>query len=510
MERNFRVKLLDFKEGRLEIVMNMEDASDLGLHTKDRVKVYAGRDFRTAIVNLAQESVGRGEIAVPFDLREALRLQEGSVVTLIPSQKPRSLEFIRKKMDRLELNENEMDSIVKDVVNRSLSEVEITAFISGIYINGLTMEEASALSRKMAENGEMLELRNRPVFDKHSIGGVPGNKITLLMVPIVAAMGLTIPKTSSRAITSASGTADTMEALAPVTFNAREIEDIVHRTKGIIAWGGGINLAPADDIFIQVEYPLAIDPHYLALCSVMAKKYAVGADFVAIDIPMGAETKVTTLEEAKKYAREFIELGEKMDISVDCAITYGDKPVGRAIGPALEAQEALRALEGGEVASSLVEKSTDIAGIVLEAGGVARRGGGKDTAREVLRSGKAHQKMLEIIEAQGGDNKITSQKVAVGEYSQRVYSESSGYVVHISNSEVVKIAREAGAPRDKGAGIYLHVTKGQKIKEGSPLFDIYAGSETMLEQAVKLANKLEPIKLEGMLIHRVPRYSYLE
>ncbi len=510
MERMFKVKLLDLKEGRYEIVMNFEDAREMGLHTKDRVRVYADHTFKTAIVNLAQKSVRKGEIAVPFDLKEALKLKEDDEVAVVPAEKPKSVDFIRKKLDNLELDEKELDAIVKDVISNNLSEIEISAFITGIYINGLTMDEASCLARKMAENGEMLELKQKPIFDKHSIGGVPGNKITLLIVPIVAAAGLTIPKTSSRAITSASGTADTMEVLAPVTFDAGEIESIVNKTNGVIAWGGGVNLAPADDIFIQVEYPLSIDPHYLALCSVMAKKYAVGADFVAIDIPMGSEAKVTTMEEAKRYAREFIELGEKMGISVECAITYGDKPIGRAIGPALEAREALEALETGKVASSLIEKSTDIAGIILEAGGVAKRGMGKRVAREILDSGKAYKKMLEIIEAQGGDPNITTDDVPVGSYSEYIKSEGSGYVVHISNKAIVSIAREAGAPKDKGAGVFLHVSKGEKVKAGEPLLEIFAESEVKLEQAVKLANKLMPIRLEGMLIERVPGYrSYL-
>ncbi len=507
MERKFTVRILDFIEERYEVVLNLGDAKEIGLHPKDRVRVYSDSVFKTAIVNIAKKSVKPGEVAVPIDLARVLKLKDGDEITIIPAEKPVSVEYIKKKMDGKTLSESEFDAIVKDVVSGNLSEIEISALVSAIYINGLTIEEASYLSKKMAENGETLNLKKRPVFDKHSIGGVPGNKITLLIVPIVAAAGLTIPKTSSRAITSASGTADTMEVLAPVSFSAREIEEIVNRTNGIIAWGGGLNLAPADDIFIRVEYPLAIDPHYLALCSVMAKKYAVGADFVAIDIPVGSEAKVATVEEGRKFAREFIELGERLGITVECAITYGDKPIGRAIGPALEAKEALEALETGKVASSLIEKATDIAGIILEAGGVAKVGNGKRVAKDILYSGKALEKMREIIEAQGGDANIKSQDVPVGRYSEYIKSESSGYVVHISNRAIVRIAREAGAPKDKGAGIFLHVSKGEKVREGDVLFEVFAESEHKLEQAVKLANQLNPIRLEGMLIERVPRFS---
>jgi AMP phosphorylase len=507
MEKSFRVKVFDIEEGRFEATLHVEDAKDLGLHPKDRVKIFVNHKGIVAVLNTTRTVVKPGQIGVSADVVSTVKVKDGDSVSVTPAERPRSIDYIRKKMMGEALAEGEFEAIVKDVVSSRLSEIEITAFISALYINGLNIEETAYLARKMAETGEMLDLKKKPVFDKHSIGGVPGNKITLLIVPIVAAAGLTIPKTSSRAITSACGTADIMEVLAPVTFSAGEIVDIVNKTNGIIAWGGGVNLAPADDIFIQVEYPLAIDPHYLALCSVMAKKYAVGANFVVIDLPMGSETKVRTMEEAKKYARDFIELGERLGIGVECAVTYGDKPIGRAIGPALEAREGLRALEG-RGPSSLIEKATDIAGILLEAGGVANKGMGKKEALEYLNSGKALEKMREIIEAQGGDPRIKADDVEIGQYSERISSLAAGYVTHISNKAIVQVARAAGAPKDKGAGIFLHITKGTKVERGTPLFDIYAESEYKLEQAVKQAKQFTPIQLEGMLLRRIPEYAF--
>ncbi len=510
MQKKLRVKVLDIKEGKYEITLNSEDARELGVHAGDRVKVYADGASRVARVSVSKGAISPGEAGVTLDLQEAFNLSDGAVVAVAPTTKPRSVEYIRMKMDGKTLSESQLDAIVKDVVSRELSDVEIAAFITSLYIHGLSMDEAASLSRKMAENGEMLELRRKPVFDKHSIGGVPGNKITLLIVPIVAAAGLVIPKTSSRAITSAAGTADVMEVLAPVSFSAQEIREIVERTNGIIAWGGGLNLAPADDIFIQVEYPLAIDPHHLALCSVMAKKYAVGADYVVIDIPMGREAKVKSMEEAKRYAREFIELGERIGINVECAITYGDKPIGRAIGPALEAKEALSTLEAGAGPSSLVEKSLELAGMLLEAGGVAGRGEGKRAAERLLTSGKALEKFREIIDAQGGDGSVRASDIPVGEYTEVIRSDGEGYVIGISNHALVKIAREAGSPKDKGAGIVLHVSKGEKVRRGDVLMEIHAESEYRLEQAVKLANQLKPVTLEGMVLARVPGITYIE
>lgn len=503
----FKAKTFDVAEGRLEVILNDEDVKDLGLHPNDRVNLFAKRKATVAIVNTTKTFVGRGEIGVNREVKKACELKDGDAISLTPAERPKSIEYIRKKMMGVALGESDYDAIIKDVIANNLSEVELTAFVSALYINKMSMDETVFLTKKMAENGEMLKLKKKPIFDKHSIGGVPGNKISLLVVPIVAAAGLTIPKTSSRAITSACGTADIMEVLAPVTFNASEIERIVNKANGLIAWGGGVNLAPADDIFIRVEYPLSIDP--LAVASVMAKKYAVGADFVVIDIPMGDGTKVADMEEAKRLARDFVELGERIGIYVECAITYGDKPIGRAVGPALEAKEALKALEG-EGTSSLVEKSTDIAGILLEAGGVAKKGEGKQAALEILNSGKALAKMREIIAAQGGDPKVTSEDVQVGKYREKVVSAKGGYVTHILNTAIVQIARAAGAPKDRGAGILLHIGKGEKVEKGSVLFEIYADSEYKAEQSLKIATQMQPVVLEGMLLKRIPEYTIFE
>ncbi len=508
MEKTLKTRVLDMEFGSLEVIINEEDAKDMGIYPKDRVRVYSNSKRVTAIVNTTKAFVKEGEIGVVREVVKACKLRTGMKVTIAPVERPKSVEQIRKKLHGKTLTETEFEDILKDVLGGSLSEVEIAAFISAIYINELNMDEMTSLSKKMAETGEMLELKQKPVFDKHSLGGVPGNKITLLIVPIVAAAGLTIPKTSSRAITSACGTADIMEVLAPVTFDAREIEQIVNKTNGIIAWGGGVNFAPADDIFIKtVEYPLSIDPHNLALCSVMAKKYAVGADFVAIDLPMGNGTKVPNMDLAKKFARNFIELGERMKIRVECAVTYGDKPIGRAIGPALEAKEALRALEG-DGPSSLIEKSTDLAGIILEAGGVAQNG--KEAALEYLNSGKALKKMLEIIGEQGGNNKIKSDAIPIGEFKEEFHAQDRGYVTNIDNRSIVNIARTAGSPKDKGAGILLHASKGLKVAKGDLLFEVYSESEYKLDQAVKLAQQHNPFILEGMLLQRIPGFSVFE
>jgi AMP phosphorylase len=509
MSKKVAVKNLDIEEGRPEITLNSSDAQEVGVYVRDRVRVTADGKEAIGIVNIAKDNLPPGTALVSQEISTRCSLEDGQIVEIAPSGKPQSVSFIKKKMDKQSLTKEEYEDIVKDVLENHLSETEIAAFISALYINEMTMEETEALTRTLAETGEIIDFKDRVIFDKHSIGGVPGNKVSLLIVPIVAAAGLPIPKTASRAITSASGTADTMEVLAPVTFNSEEIVNIVNRVNGIICWGGGVNLAPADDLFIKVEHPLALDPHNLALCSVMAKKIATGTNFLVIDLPMGNGTKIKNLEEAEKYAMDFIELGKRVHIRTECLITYGDKPVGRAVGPALEAQEALKALEG-EGPSSLIEKSTGIAGVLLEGGGVAAKGEGKKMALELLKSGKALKKMKEIIAAQGGNPDISSEDIKLGSHRVQIKAKSDGYVIGIHNKSVVDIARAAGAPRDKGAGLLLLKSKGHNVHAGDILFEIYSQSKYNLEEATKLARQHSPIFIEGMLIEKIPSFTVIE
>jgi AMP phosphorylase len=359
----------------------------------------------------------------------------------------------------------------------------------------------------MIDTGEKLEFSTHPIMDKHSIGGVPGNKISLLIVPIVAANGLLIPKTSSRAITGAGGTADLMEILAPVEFSASKVKEMTEKVGGVLVWGGATNIAPADDKLIKVEYPLSIDPHCQLLASIMAKKGAVGADNVVIDIPMGPGTKIKDATEGRKLARDLINLGERLGMNVDCALTYGASPIGRTIGPALEVREALKVLETMEGPNSLIEKSTVLAGMLLEMGGVAARGQGTELALETLKNGKALAKMKEIIEIQGGDPKVSYMDIQAGQYSADLLSPATGYVIELKNKRLVQIARLAGAPNDKGAGVLILKKHGESVKKGESILTIYADKESKLEAALKSARRDLPIVVEGMLLEKVPSYK---
>ncbi len=497
-----KVKLLDVYSGRFSIVINEKDAQKARLHPEDLIKLETGKKTIYGDVVISN-MVDEGEIGISKDILRVHNFSEGEIVTILPAGTPESVRYIKKKMHGGKLRKVEIDAIIKDIVDRKLRDIEISSFVTSLEINGLDMDEIAALTIAMAETGDMLDIDRKPIMDVHSIGGVPGNKTNILVVPIVAAAGLTIPKTSSRAITSAAGTADVVEVLTNVTLSLDEIKRIVEKIGACLVWGGALNLAPADDLTIKAERTLSIDPTGLMLASIMSKKYAMGSQYVLIDIPAGKGVKVESVEEARSLARDFIELGKRLGQYVEVAITYGGQPVGHTVGPALEAREALRTLIEGKGPGSLVEKATGLAGILLEMGGIAPQGMGKKMAKEILESGRAYEKMQEIIEEQGGNPDIKPDEIPVGDKTYTFTAPASGYITLINNRAITGIARAAGAPEDKGAGIELHVKVGEKIREGDALFTIHADSEARLEQAIVYARRAEPIRIEGMVLQRI-------
>jgi len=499
----FNVRDIDLETGEYTVIMNRLDATTLGLRSLDRVKISSAEVGLIAVVEITDSVVEQGDLGILIRGRETLGVSENDQVRLVPVTRPRSIEIIKKRLDRIELTTEEIDILTEEITNHRLTDVELSAFVSSTYMHPLSSREVQDLTLAMVNNGETIELDVEPIFDFHSVGGVPGNKVTLLVVPIVAAAGLYIPKTCSRAISSAGGTADILETVANVTLPGWKIKEITETVGGTIAWGGGVNIAPADDIIIRAEYPLSIDPYSQVIASVLAKKKAVGADHLLMDIPTGPQTKVTSVDLARKYARDFMDIGERIGIHVQCAITFGGQPVGRNIGPALECREAIQILEGSPPSTSALEKATSLAGIILEMGGYS--GDGKEKADELLKTGAALRKFREILEAQGTEIKdITSDDVPIGQYSGEVLSTQRGYVSSIHNKKLVRIARAAGCPHDKLGGIVLEKKNGHQVDKGDVLFRVFSSNEKKLKLAITTAQKLAPFQIEGMVLERIP------
>ncbi len=497
------VEILKITAGGLRIAIISEAcASQLGVHSSDRMRIsFSGREM-VAIANIA-ENFPNDRIGLYEEAATALGVKEDEPVNVKLAPLPESLFNVRAKLHGERLRETDIVTIVKDVVERHLSNIEVAAFLTALSIHGLSAAENEALSKAMVTTGKTLSFGEGPILDKHSVGGIPGDKTSMIIVPIVAAAGFTIPKTSSRAITSPAGTADRVESLCPVNLSINEIKEVVAKTNGCLVWGGALELAPADDLLIQVEYPLGIDP--MLLPSILSKKKAIGATHIAIDIPTGMAAKIKTRTDAYTLASDFVDLGKRLGLNIQCALTFGDQPLGCNIGPTLEAKEALETLMGNGP-PDLRDKAVSIAGMLFEMVGVED---GRSKAEEILDSGKAIAKMREIIAAQGGTPKIKTENMRIGPKKVEVRSEHVGKVIWLSTENIVRIAREAGAPKEKGAGMILHVKLGDAVHKDDVLFEIYSEKSSKLSSALELAKELSPVALtkkpqEKMVLDQVP------
>lgn len=475
----FKVKDMDIETGDILVaILNEHDAKVLDLAPEDRIKIkHNGREVTAALdISESRRAVPRGSIGLFEEVLDKLHVKHGDIVRVGLTQKPESVKFIREKLYGKKLDYSKFYRIIDDIAHDRLTAVEKTYFVAGSHTKGLHVDEIVDLTKALVNTGEKLSFRG-PVFDKHCIGGIPGNRTTMVIVPIVAAAGLLMPKTSSRAITSPAGTADTMEVLARVTLGIRQLQRVVRKTNACIAWGGSMNLAPADDKIIEVEYPISLDTEGQMLASVMAKKYSVGAKKVLIDIPFGRGAKCETEAHAFHLSHMFKTIGRKLGMHVQTMKSDGRKPIGKGIGPVLEAQDVLAVLRNDEDAPrDLREKSLLMAGRILEMGGIRK---GYEEAVSILESLDGLRKMQQMIRAQG----VQEIKYDVGTFSWVFKSKRSGVVRQVDNDIISKIARMAGAPHDKGAGLYLERNVGDKVRKGEELFTIYAASEFKLHLA---------------------------
>jgi thymidine phosphorylase len=459
-----------------------------GFEAQSRVEIRRGDRRITATLNvlhfpiLAAHEVGLSEAAW-----RALGGVDGEQVLVLHPPPLQSFSSVRAKIYGRPITIEGAATVVRDIVDGRYSDIEIAALITACSGNRMDVAETIALASAMIDAGQRLRWNTQPVVDKHCVGGLPGNRTTLLVVPIVAACGLTIPKTSSRAITSPAGTADTMETLAPVTLDIDRIRRVVERENGCIVWGGAVSLSPADDLLIRVERPLGLDSDGLLVASVLSKKIAAGATHVVIDIPVGRTAKVRSADAARQLSERLIAVGDAFGIAVRAQVTDGSQPVGRGIGPALEACDVLAVLKNdADAPADLRERALLLAASVLELGGKAVPGQGMQLARSVLESGAAWHKFQAICEAQGGMR--LPRKAA---YLHVLVSPHQGRVVAIDNRNLARIAKLAGAPKSQAAGVSFHAPLGSALEVGQPYLTIHAESPGELAYARAYAESQE-------------------
>lgn len=455
-----------------------------GLRALSRVRVSCGaRDIIATLNVVRSELIGEHEAGLSEAAWHALGAHTDESVQISHPSTVESFSAVRRKIYGGRFSDAELTQIVRDVSTGLYSSVELAAFVTACAGDHMQPQETLALTRAMVEAGTRLAWPRRPVLDKHSVGGLPGNRTTPIIVAIVAASGATIPKTSSRAITSPAGTADAMETLAPVDLTLEHMREVVEREGGCVVWGGAMALSPADDLLIQVERPLDFDSDAQLAASVISKKVAAGATHLLIDIPVGPTAKVRSGVAAQRMAATLCQLGAAFGLKVEAIETDGSQPVGRGIGPALEARDVLAVLRGdADAPPELRDRALLLAGRLLELAGRAGLGDGAENAARMLDSGSAWKKFQAICEAQGG-----MREPPVATYRRDILSASAGVMSCIDNRRLGRVAKLAGAPLSPAAGVCIHARLGQRVAAGEPLYTVHAQTPGELEYAAEYA-----------------------
>ncbi|MGZ5243109.1 MAG: thymidine phosphorylase family protein [Bacteroidia bacterium] len=482
-----RLGIDSYQENIVFIRHESEVYKSEGFKALTRVVVTFNNTSIVATLNVVQTNLfALHEASLSEIAFERLNAKEGDSIHIRHLEPLSSLQFVRAKIYGKQLGEEAFIAIIYDICRGKYSDVQLAAFIAACSgKNRMTLAEITSLTKAMISSGDIISWNGIKTIDKHSIGGLPGNRTTPIVVSIAAAAGLCIPKTSSRSITSPAGTADVMEVMTNVELSIDEIKAVVNKEGGCLAWGGAVNLSPADDILIKVERALDIDSEAQLVASVLSKKAAAGSSQVIIEIPVGITAKVRSYEKGEFLKNTIEEVALNIGLGVKVILTDGSQPIGRGIGPALEATDVLAVLRNADSApQDLRQRSLVLAGNLLEMGGVAAPNEGYKAAENILTSGKALEKLYAICHAQGG-----FKEPVIAQFSNNYLSAAMGTVVTLNNRKLSLAAKLAGAPQDKGAGILLLKHLGDKVEIGTPLFTVFTESEGTLQYVFEYLEK---------------------
>lgn len=480
-----RLRRLNIDTYTEAVIYMREDCSvcrSEGFEAQSRVLVKINENSVIATLNVVKSDLlAPNEASLSEIAWRKLSAEEGQCIEISHPPVLESLSKVRAKIYGKHLSESDYREIITDITENRYSDIDLSAFITACAGERMEQDEIINLTKAMIKIGERLNWQHSLVMDKHCIGGLPGNRTTLLIVPIIAAFGLTMPKTSSRAITSPAGTADTMETLAPVNLILKEMQRVVEKEGACIVWGGAVKLSPADDILIRVERALDIDSEGQLIASVLSKKAAAGSTHVILDIPVGATAKIRGFEAAQKLIRKLKVVGEAVGLKIQTIISDGSQPVGRGIGPALEARDVLAVLQNERNSpEDLRERALILAGYILEMSGQVVEGQGKKIAQKLLETGRAWQKFLAICEAQGGLRELPDAK-----FKEPIIAQTAGIVTAVDNRKLARVAKLAGAPRAQSAGVEFYAPIGFNVEAGQPLYTIHAETAGELNYALE-------------------------
>ena len=490
---------LDVRGGNLKIaVINEEDASSNGLSIGDKVSLDFAGSTKEIIVNIdtTDSLIQEGEIGFFEEFWEMNECRFGEMVKIDLVSQSEAVDNIRKKLLGGELTYDEIYSIIRDITNDRLDNVLTAYYVAAGYSPGFNEQEMFYMTKALAETGEILNFEGI-VADKHSIGGVAGKGITPLVIPIVSTFkDIKLPNTSTRAVTSASATTDMLEVIMPMIFSKEKMEAMMLENNAVMVWGGGVDLAPADDKIIQIQKPLGIESIDKFVSSIVSKKIAQGVTHVIFDVPTGKGAKIDTEEDYKKVEKSFQKICKKFGIKVFVHRRKVTGIDGNAVGPALECREFLRIYERDRLRSlQLEEDALKMAGNLIELCGKADKGEGYKVAKDILESGKAFKCMKKIIEIQGGDPEITSRSLEIGGITWDFTSAKSGTIDLINNKKVFEVCKALGNSKIKEAGMYFYKKQGEKIEKGEKLATLYATSDSRMKLAKDVMNEVKVFEI---------------
>lgn len=499
-----RSKRLDQETGdSLEVILNSKDATEVGINHGDIISLSYGEVYLYVTAEITDSMVNAGTVGLYEEVWTKHEIPSDETVVIDVIDRPKSIDYIKKKLLGEKLSEKELAEIMKDISLRKIREVEIAYFMASFFNPGFDDEEVLGMIKGMAYSGDILNFdtvqgEKIPVVDKHSIGGVAAKGVTPILVPTIAAFGLTIPNTSTRAITTPAGTSDILEVAMPVTIDNDDIMEVVKETGACMIWGGALKLAPADDVLIHVERGLHVQSYQKLLVSIIAKKIAMGISHILIDLPFGPGTKIEDPDDVELLEHSFKNLFSKVGITCETYPRRVVAPDGRGVGPMLEMRDILMVLEQHEDRpKDLEELAADMAGKLLEEVGYADPEKGKQMALDKIKSGETLKKFWEIADAQGAKQHITSADIKTGEYKLELKATNSGRLEVINNKSVVRVARALGNPFIKEAGIYFNKGVGDIIREGDVLLTLYATSKERLEKGENAYDESVMFDLRG-------------
>ena len=407
------------------------------------------------------------------------------------------LEIIGKKRDKKEISKDEIEFFVKGYTNGSITDYQAAALIMAIYINGMNNREITDLTLAMANSGEVLDLSKlgENVVDKHSTGGI-GDKITLILMPIVAALGVPVAKMSGRGLGFTGGTVDKLESI-PEYNTQISVDKLIENVKniGICLMGQTLNLAPADKkIYALRDSINCVENIPLIASSIMSKKIASGANKIVLEVTVGNGAFMKNIDDARKLSETMINIGKLANKEVVCVLTNMDEPLGYSIGNTLEVIEAIEALQG--------DMEEDVKQVVLELGSymIKLAGYGDDVEENKLRmmecidSGNAYMKFLELVENQGGDVSYINDvsKFENAKYVVPVLSNKEGYIEKINAEKLGIISCKLGAGRvkkedmiDSQVGLIVNKKIGDRVEKEEVIGIVHANDETSLKNAVE-------------------------